>query len=60
MSVIPLYLRGLLATMTVMTLITVICRGSLKGWRLCLPSEMDLLNSSVTSERHVFYRLLGR
>jgi hypothetical protein len=29
-------------------------------WRICLPSQMDLLNRSVTSERYVFYRLLGR
>ena len=35
-------------------------RANSRQWRLCLPSEMDLLNSSVTSERHVFYRLLGR
>jgi hypothetical protein len=33
-------------------------RFSRRRWQLCLPSEMDLLNSSVTSERHVFYRLL--
>ena len=31
---------------------------SRRRWQLCLSSEMDLLNSSVTSERHVFYRLL--
>src|SRR3954453_21709423 len=31
-----------------------------RRWWLCLPSEMDLLNSSVISERHVFYRLQWR
>ena len=35
-------------------------RANSRQLRLCLPSEMDLLNSSVTSEQHLSYRLLGR
>jgi hypothetical protein len=35
-------------------------RFSRRWRRLRLPSEMDLLNSPLTSEQHVFYRLRGR